>query len=93
MSQDKYRKALENCTTDSLKLRKKMKELEQEIKDSQDTIKAVKTDLENSQANADKIKRALQNCTTDALKLRKKMKSPEMRIRRKSRRSKRRSRR
>jgi chromosome segregation ATPase len=93
MSQDKYRKALENCTTDALKLRKKMKDLEQEIKDSQDTIKAVKTDLENSQANADKIKRALQNCTTDALKLRKKMKSPAMRISRKSRRSKRRSRR
>ena len=87
MSQDKYRKALENCSADALKLRKKMKELEQEIKDSQDTIKAVKTDLEQSQANADKIKRALQNCTTDALKLRKKMKSPEMRIHRKSRRS------
>jgi chromosome segregation ATPase len=83
MSQDKYRKALENCTTDALKLRKKMKELEQEIKDSQDTIKAVKSDLEHSQANADKIKRALQNCTTDALKLRKKMNSPAMRIRRK----------
>jgi len=91
MSQDKYRKALENCTTDALKLRKKMKELEQEIKDSQDTIKAVKEDLDKSQANADKIKRALQNCTTDALKLRKKMKSPEMRVRRK--RSSRRSRR
>jgi chromosome segregation ATPase len=60
-----------------------MKELEQEIKDSQDTIKAVKTDLDHSQANADKIKRALKNCTDDALRLRKKMKSPEMRIRRK----------
>jgi hypothetical protein len=83
MSQDKYRKALENCTTDALKLRKKMKELEQEIKDSQDTIKSVKEDLEHSQANADKIKRALKNCTDDALRLRKKMKSPEMRIRRK----------
>ena len=75
MSQDKYRKALENCSADALKLRKKMKELEEEIKDTQ--------------ATADKIKRALQNCTADALKLRKKMKSPEMRIRRKSRRSKR----
>jgi chromosome segregation ATPase len=83
MSQDKYRKALENCSSDAIKLRKKMKELEQEIKDSQDTIKAVKTDLDHSQANADKIKRALKNCTDDALRLRKKMKSPEMRIRRK----------
>ena len=83
MSQDKYRKALENCTTDALKLRKKMKELEQEIKDSQDTINSVKEDLEKSQANADKIKRALKSCTDDALRLRKKMKSPEMRIRRK----------
>jgi uncharacterized coiled-coil DUF342 family protein len=91
MSQDKYRKALENCTTDALKLRKKMKELEEDIKNSQDTIKAVKEELDLSKANADKIKRALKNCTDDALKLRKKIKSPEMRVRRK--RSTRRSRR
>lgn len=83
MSQDKYRKALENCSADALKLRKKMKELEENIKQSQDTMKAVKEELDESKANADKIKRALKNCTDDALRLRKKMKSPAMKIRRK----------
>ncbi len=82
MSQDKYRKALENCSADAIKLRKKMKELEESIKDSQDTIKAVKEELNDSKANVDKIKRALKNCTDDAIKLRKKMKSPAMRVRR-----------
>ena len=34
MSQDKYRQALENCSADALKLRKKMKELEEKAKNS-----------------------------------------------------------
>ena len=75
MSEDKYKKALGNCMQDAVQLRKRIAKIED--------------NLQKAEADVEKAKKALKNCLSDAVNLRKK--SPSMRIRRKSKRSKRRS--
>ena len=66
MSEDKYKKALNNCLTDAVQLRKRIASIE-------DTLQKAEQDVE-------KAKKALKNCLSDAVNLRKK--SPAMRVRR-----------
>jgi len=74
MSEEKLRRALENCTKDAVQLRKKINEIEKS--------------LEESHAQSDKAKRALKNCLTDVVDIRKKMRAiPAQRVQRRNSRS------
>ena len=73
MSEEKLRRALENCTKDAVALRKKITQIEDSLKDQEQ--------------QTEKAKRALKNCLTDVVDIRKKIRTglPAQRI--KSRRS------
>ena len=58
MSEEKLRRALENCTKDAVALRKKITQIEDSLKDQEQ--------------QTEKAKRALKNCLTDVVDIRKK---------------------